>query len=92
MCKHIVSLYPRAVVGDGAAPGQAGVEVRDAIRAADRSVLVDLAAAVHVATASQVSVGQGEGRTAETNGRGRLFTERWSAPPWTHLVHNYDNF
>lgn len=72
MCENTGSLYPCAVVGHSAAPSQAGIEVCDAIRAADRGVLVDLAAAVHVATASQVSVGQGEGWTAETKRPGKI--------------------
>lgn len=56
--------YPGAVVGHAAAAGQAGVEVRDAVRAADRSVLVDLTAAVDVTAPGQVPLGHGEGGSA----------------------------
>lgn len=54
--------HPGAVVGRAAAAGQAGVEVRDAVRAADRRVLVDFTAAVHVAASGQVPLGHGESR------------------------------
>lgn len=40
--------YPVAIVGHAAAASQAGVEVRDAIRATNRSVLMDFTAAVHI--------------------------------------------
>lgn len=59
LCSH-----PGAVVAHGAASSQTGVEVGDAVGAADRSVLVDPAATVHVAAARQVPVGHGQGRTA----------------------------
>ena len=58
--------HPSAVIAHSAAPGQAGVEVGDAVGAADRSVLVDPAATVHVATARQVPVGHRQSRTAHT--------------------------
>lgn len=60
--------YPGAVVGHAAAAGQAGVKVRDAVRAADRSVLVDFTAAVHITTSGQVPLGHGESRS----GTGKL--------------------
>lgn len=62
MCAH-----PGAVIAHGAASSQAGVEIGNAVRAADRSVLVDPAATVHVATARQVPVGHRQGRTAQTD-------------------------
>lgn len=52
--------YPGAVVGHAAAAGQARVKVRDAIGAADRSVLVDFTAAVHITTSGQVPLSHGE--------------------------------
>lgn len=60
--------YPAAVVGHAAAACQARVEVGDAVRAADWSVLVDLAAAVDVAAARQVPLGHGESRSAVGGG------------------------
>lgn len=62
MCAH-----PRAVIAHGAASSQAGVEIGNAVRAADRSILVDPAATVHVTTARQVPVGHRQGRTAQTD-------------------------
>ena len=56
--------YPCAVIGHGAAAGQAGVEVGDAVRAADRGVFMDLTAAVHVAAPSQVPLGHSHGGPA----------------------------
>lgn len=56
--------YPAAVVGHAAAARQARVEVGDAVRAADRSVLVDLTATVDVAATRQVPLGHGESRSA----------------------------
>ena len=61
-----VCAHPGAVIAHSAAPGQAGVEVGDAVGAADWSVLVDPAATVHVATARQVPVGHRQSRTAHT--------------------------
>lgn len=57
--------YPRAVVGHAAAAGQARVEVRDAVGAAHRSVLVDLTAAVDVTATGQVPLRHGESGPAE---------------------------
>lgn len=68
--------YPTAVVSHAAAAGQARIEVGDAIRAAHRSVLVDLTATVDVAAARQVPLGHGKSRSAgggrdeEMKGRG----------------------
>ena len=61
-----VCAHPGAVIAHGAASCQARVEVGNAVGAADRSVLVDPAATVHVATARQVPVGHRQGRTADT--------------------------
>lgn len=64
--------YPAAVVSHAAAARQARVEVGDAVRAAHRSILVDLTAAVDVAAARQVPLGHGESRSAGGGeGRGR---------------------
>ena len=65
-------LYPSAVVGQGIAASQAGVEVGNAVGATHRGVLVDLTAAVHVTAARQVPVRHGECRPREQRER-----ERW---------------
>lgn len=61
-CAHI---HPGAVVAHGAASGQTGVEVGDAVGAAHGSVLVDPAAAVDVAAARQIPVSHRQRRAAE---------------------------
>lgn len=65
----LLCTHPSAVVADGAASSQTGVEVGYAVRAADWSVLVDPAAAVHVAAARQVPVGHRQSRAAEKKRR-----------------------
>lgn len=62
-----VNTHPGAVVAHSAAPGQTGVEIGDAVRAADWSVLMDSAATVHIATACQVPVGHRQGRPTQTD-------------------------
>lgn len=62
-----VCAHPGAVIAHSAASSQTGVEIGNAVRAADRSVLMDPAATVHVATARQVPVGHRQGRTAQTD-------------------------
>lgn len=57
--------HPSAIITHSAASSQTGVEIGNAVRAADRSILVDPAATVHVATARQVPVGQRQGRTVQ---------------------------
>lgn len=59
------SAHPSAVVADGATACQARVKVSDAIRAADRCILVYLTATVHVAAACQVPVSQRQSRPTE---------------------------
>lgn len=61
--------YPSAVVAHGAASGQTGVEVRDAVGAADGSVLVDPAATVDVTASRQVPVSHRQGRTADAGNK-----------------------
>lgn len=60
-----MSTHPGAIIAHGAASSQAGVEIGNAIRAADWSVLMDPAATVHVATTRQIPVSHREGRTAK---------------------------
>lgn len=62
-----VCAHHGAVIAHSAASSQTGVEIGNAVRAADRSVLMDPAATVHVATARQVPVGHRQGRTAQTD-------------------------
>ena len=50
--------HPCAVIGHGAAAGQAGVEVGDAVGAADRSVLMNPTATVHITASRQVPLSQ----------------------------------
>lgn len=57
-----IQSYPSAVIANCAASRQAGVEIRDSIRATNRSILVDPTATVHITAPGQVSVGQREGR------------------------------
>lgn len=59
-------VYPGAVVAHGAASSQAGVEVRDSVRAADGSVLMDPAATVDVTASCQVPVSHRQCGTADT--------------------------
>lgn len=61
-----VCVHPGAVIAHGAASSQAGVEIGDTVRAADRRILMDSAATVDVATARQVPVSHRQGRTADT--------------------------
>lgn len=62
-----VGSYPGAVIGHAVAAGQAGIEVGDAVGAADRSVLVDFTTAVHIAAAGQVPLGHGQRGSGETS-------------------------
>lgn len=61
----VLATDPGAIVSHSAASSQTGVEVGDAVGAADRSVLVDLAATVHVAASRQVPVGHCQGGTVQ---------------------------
>lgn len=63
MCSH-----PSAVVANSVASSQAGVKIGDAVGATDWSVLVDPTAAVDVAAARQVPVGQSQGRPEDRRG------------------------
>lgn len=84
MCVCVrVCVHPGAVIAHSAASSQAGVEIGNAVRAADRSVLVDPAATVDVATARQVPVSHRQSRTADTGN----VTLRTRA---THRVHLID--
>lgn len=64
-CARVLFTHAGAVVAHCAASSQTGVEVGNAVRAADRSVLMDPAAAVHVATACQIPVGHRQGRAVQ---------------------------
>lgn len=64
-----VHTHPGAVIAHSATSGQTWVEIGDPVGATDRSVLMDPAAAVHIATACQVPVGHGQGRPEHTRHR-----------------------
>lgn len=68
MCRVCVCAcaHPSAIIAHSGASSQAGVEVRNAIGATDRSILVDPAATVDVAAARQVPVRHRQSRTADT--------------------------
>lgn len=74
--KNVQRTHPAAVVADGAASSQAGVEVGDAVRAAHGRVLMDPAAAVDVATSRQIPMCQRQRRTATTRDGALVTTPR----------------
>lgn len=65
VCARVLYTHPGAFIAHSAASCQTGVEIGNAVRAANRSVLVDPAATVHIATACQIPVGHRQGRTVQ---------------------------